>query len=245
VSTVRKGILVPSLATLVAFGILVGLGQWQLYRKVWKETLIDSMTQRLAAAPEELPPPEQWNTLTPDNAEFRRVKLHGDFLPVRDTYAYVAGSALRDDIKDPGYFVFRPAKLSNGKLVAVNRGYVPLEYMNQTPAGPADIVGYIRFPEKPSMFVTDSSSDGDTWFVRDPIAMAKARGWGEVAPFYIDQESPVPAGGLPRPSALTVMLRDDHLGYALTWFGLAGTLAGVYIAWLIGRWRQKKTEGQA
>ena len=236
-STVRKGLLVPTLFVLAAFAVLVSLGQWQLSRKVWKETLIDAMTQRLSAAPEELPPPEQWNSLTPDNAEFRRVKLRGEYLTVRDTYAYVAGSALRNDIKEPGYFVFRPLKLANGNSVAINRGYVPLEYMQQTPAGPADVVGYIRFPEKSSSFVTDSSSNGDTWFVRDPTAMAKARGWGEVAPFYIDQESPVPAGGLPRPSALSVMLRNDHFGYALTWFGLAAVLLGVYAAWLFSRRR--------
>lgn len=236
-STVRKGVLVPTLAVLAAFAVLAALGQWQLSRKVWKENLIDAMTQRLAAAPQELPPPEQWNTLTPDNAEFRRVKLRGEYLPVRDTYAYVAGSALRNDIKEPGYFVFRPLKLANGKVVTINRGYVPLEYMEQTPAGVADVTGYIRFPEKAPLFVSESSSNGDTWFVRDPLAMAKARGWGEVAPFYIDQELPVPAGGMPRPSALAVTLRNDHLGYALTWFGLAAVLAGVFLAWLISRRR--------
>jgi cytochrome oxidase assembly protein ShyY1 len=237
VSTARKGIVGPSLVVLAAFAVLVSLGQWQLSRKVWKENLISAMTQRLAAAPQELPPPDQWNTLTPDNAEFRRVKLSGEYLPVRDTYAYVAGSALRNDIKEPGYFVFRPMKLASGKVVAINRGYVPLEYMEQTPAGPAEVVGYIRFPEKAAWFMTESNSDGDTWFVRDPQAMAKARGWGEVAPFYIDQELPVPASGMPRPSALSVTLRNDHLGYALTWFGLAAVLAGVYLAWLISRRR--------
>jgi cytochrome oxidase assembly protein ShyY1 len=86
--------------------------------------------------------------------------------------------------------------------------------------------------------MTEVNKSGDTWFVRNPTKMAAARGWGEVAPFYIDQESPVPASGLPRPASLTVMLRDDHFGYALTWFGLAAVLAGVYIAWLIGRRRR-------
>jgi len=237
VSSVRKGVVVPTLAVLAAFAVLVSLGQWQLSRKVWKENLINAMTQRLAAAPQELPPPGEWNTLTPDNAEFRRVKLRGEYLPVRDTYAYVAGSALRTDIKEPGYFVFRPLKLAGGKVVTINRGYVPLEYTEQTPAGPAEVTGYIRFPEKAPLFITESNNTGDTWFVRDPLAMAKARGWGEVAPFYIDQELPVPASGLPRPSALTVTLRNDHLGYALTWFGLAAVLAGVYLAWLISRRR--------
>jgi len=237
VSTARKGIVVPSLVVLAAFAVLVSLGQWQLSRKVWKENLIAAMTQRLAVAPQELPPPDQWNTLNPDNAEFRRVKVSGEYLPVRDTYAFVAGSALRNDIKEPGYFVFRPMKLADGRIVAINRGYVPLEYMEQTPAGPAEVVGYIRSPEKAAWFMTESNSDGDTWFVRDPQAMAKARGWGEVAPFYIDQELPVPASGMPRPSALTVTLRNDHFGYALTWFGLAAVLAGVYLAWLISRRR--------
>ena len=64
-----------------------------------------------------------------------------------------------------------------------------------------------------------------TWFVRDQRAMAKALDWGEVAPFYVDQESPVPAGGVPKPGPLKPQLRNDHLGYALTWFGLAAGLA--------------------
>jgi cytochrome oxidase assembly protein ShyY1 len=237
----KKGFVAPSVTALVVFAVLVGLGYWQLQRKVWKETLIASMNERLAAAPVDLPPPDQWGSLNPGNAEFRRVKLHADFMPVPDTYAYVAGSALRTDIKEPGYFVFHPAKLPDGKTVVVNRGYVPLEYNVQSPPGPVDVVGYLRFPEKPSMFVSDSSSKGDTWFVRNQLLMAKSRGWGEVAPFYIDQEAPVPASGLPRPSALTVTLRDDHLGYALTWFGLAAVLVGVYGTWLFGR-RRKPAE---
>ena len=67
--------------------------------------------------------------------------------------------------------------------------------------------------------------------MRDPQTMAQVRGWGPVAPFYIDQEAPVPAGGLPRPGPLAVQLRNDHLGYALTWFGLAAALAAVFAVW--------------
>jgi cytochrome oxidase assembly protein ShyY1 len=234
----RRGVVVPSLATACALALLLGLGFWQLERKAWKEGLIAAMDARLAAAPAELPPPEQWGTLTPDNAEFRRVRFRGEFLPVKDTYAFVAGSALRNDIREPGYFVFRPARLANGRVVVVNRGYVPLEHTAQSPAEAQEITGYIRFPEKSSPFTSDSDAAGDVWFVRDQRAMAAKRGWGEVAPFYVDQETPAPAGGLPRPSALTVNLRNDHLGYALTWFGLAATLAGVFAAWLIARWRQ-------
>ena len=236
--TASRGLMMPALVSAVAFAILIALGVWQLDRKTWKEGLIAAMTERLAAEPADLPPPETWDQLTPENAEFRRVRVRADFIPVPDTYAYVAGSALRNDIKEPGYFVFRPARLPNGRTVVVNRGYVPMNYTKQSPAGMQEITGYLRFPEKGSGFTSASDASGDTWFVRDQRAMAKARGWGEVAPFYIDQETPVPPGGLPRPSALTVTLRNDHLGYALTWFGLAATLAGVFIAWVVSRGRQ-------
>jgi cytochrome oxidase assembly protein ShyY1 len=75
------------------------------------------------------------------------------------------------------------------------------------------------------------------WFTRDHLAMARALGWGEVAPFYVDLELPVPAGGIPKPGALEVHLKDDHLQYAITWFGLAGAVAIALVVWLRGQWR--------
>ena len=66
--------------------------------------------------------------------------------------------------------------------------------------------------------------------------MAALKGWGEVAPFYIEQEAPVPSGGLPHPSALKVQLRNDHLQYAITWYGLAATLAVMFAIWA---WRRR------
>ena len=69
--------------------------------------------------------------------------------------------------------------------------------------------------------------------------MAQAEKWGMVAPFYIDQESPVPAGGLPLPGKVVVNLPNNHLQYAITWFGLALGLAGVYAVWVVGRLRRR------
>src|SRR5579883_1032475 len=67
----------------------------------------------------------------------------------------------------------------------------------------------------------------------DPAAIAAAKGLGAVAPFYVEQESPMPPGGLPQPGRLVVSLPDNHLQYALTWFGLAGVLAGVFVSWAV------------
>ena len=67
--------------------------------------------------------------------------------------------------------------------------------------------------------------------------MAATKGWSNVAPFYVEQELPVPAGGWPKPGKLVVNLPNNHLQYAITWFGLAMALAGVYLVWVIRHFR--------
>lgn len=233
----RRSLIGPAIVAAGAFAILVSLGVWQLQRKAWKETLIETMSQRAAARPIDLPAPATWNALMPSADEFRRVKLRAQFIEdAKPAFVYTGGSALRDDIKAPGYFVFAPARLPNGRIVAINRGYTAQPSVNPV-RGPIDLVGYLRFPESASLFVADHDASGATWFVRDQRAMAKALGWSETAPFYIDQESPVPAGGSPKPGPLKVQLRNDHLGYALTWFGLAAGLVAVFGIWA---WSQRR-----
>mgnify|MGYP006148021719 CR=1 FL=1 len=100
-----------------------------------------------------------------------------------------------------------------------------------------EITGYVRWPETPGLFVAEHDAAGDIWFVRDPAAMAKLRGWGAVAPFYIDQEAPAPPGGYPKPGPLTVRLKNDHLGYAITWFALAAALLCIWLAFHISKGR--------
>ena len=63
------GLLVPATITLA---VLIALGTWQLQRKAWKEALIATLDERLAAPPEPLPPPATWPTLDRDDAEYRR-----------------------------------------------------------------------------------------------------------------------------------------------------------------------------
>jgi cytochrome oxidase assembly protein ShyY1 len=213
--------------------VLISLGTWQLNRRAWKEALIATLQERVHAAPIALP---ERNALRTED-EFTRVRLRVEFDLGTDALLYAPNSALRDDVKTPGYFVFAPARLADGTRIVVNRGYVP----NRTypaPQGPQDMVGYVRWPEGSSWFVADHDQSGAVWYVRDPAKMAKVRGWGEVVPFYIEQESPVPPGGLPHPSSLNPQLRNDHLQYALTWYGLALTLLGVFAVWLWGRLRQ-------
>jgi cytochrome oxidase assembly protein ShyY1 len=238
IAVFARRLLFPSLFAIAGLAILIALGVWQLHRKEWKEALIATLDRQSKAEPVPLPPPSQWPSLTPDNSEFRRVRFAAAFKNENDVLLYTGASALRPDVKAPGYFIFTPVTLTDGRRIVVNRGYLPTDtYPGR--AGTEEIVGYIRFPEQPSLlrdFSVSSDTSRRVWTMRDHSGMAKARDWGEVAPFYIDQESPVPGPGLPRPGKLTVHLRNDHLGYALTWFGLAAALAAVFAAWVAREW---------
>jgi len=239
------GVVVTTLTVLVCVAFLCGLGVWQLHRKVWKENLIAAMTERLTQTPQPLAPPSDWGNLTQGNNEFRRVHFAAEFLPGQEALVYSAGSALRTDIEGPGYFVFAPARLSDGSVVVVDRGFVPVNRKDiatreaSVPKGPIDVVGVLRWPETRGMFTPAEEVKGNVWFLRDPAAMSAKDHWGSTAPFYVDQEAPAPPGGWPKPGKLEVHLPDNHLQYALTWFGLAAGLIGVYGWWLFGRVRNR------
>jgi surfeit locus 1 family protein len=226
-----RGLLIPAAVTLCGLAVLLGLGTWQVERKAWKEGLIATLNARAATAPVALPPPDQWGSLTAENSEFMRVRLRADFRS-DDALVYTSGSALRDDVKSPGYFVFAAGRLPGGQHVVVNRGYVKERgYPQQT--GPAEIVGYLRWPEGSSLFVADRDAKADVWYVRDHRAIARVRGWDNAAPFYIEQEAPLPPGGVPHPASLRPNLPNHHLQYALTWYGLALVLVAVFAAWAV------------
>jgi surfeit locus 1 family protein len=233
----RQSFVVPAAAALAAFAVLLGLGTWQIERKAWKENLIATLDRRLNDAPVTLPPASEWPDMTPDNSEFMRVRLTVAFAGAADALVYTSGSSIRDDVKGAGYFVFTPGRLPDGREVVVNRGFTPSRSYPAA-SGQANIVGAIRWPESPSVFVADHDAAGDIWMVRDPPAMAAFKGWGAVAPFYVEQESPVPPGGQPHPAPLRVRLRNDHLQYAITWYGLAAVLAVMCAIWAARRRRE-------
>jgi cytochrome oxidase assembly protein ShyY1 len=226
---------------LVAVATFVGLGSWQLQRKAWKEALIESLEQRLSSPPVDLPPRGRWAALDPAYDEFRRVKFSAVLLPGAEALVYTSGSALRSDVFGSGYWVFALARLPAGGLVVINRGFVPQGWQDSaTPdaAGmPAntDLVGVMRWPESRSVFSPKDDPDRNLWFVRDPVAIATAKGWGDVAPFYIELESPQPASGLPRAGRLRANLRNEHLQYAITWYGLAVVVVTMFVFWVSGR----------
>jgi cytochrome oxidase assembly protein ShyY1 len=231
--------------TLAMVAISVGLGLWQLQRRVEKHALISALTERLAVAPEPLPPPSQWRALKAASDEFRRVTFTAAYARFPDAMVYSSGSAVREDVSGPGTWAFLPAKLASGETVVINAGFVENTMQDRSvedraverlvPDRPVTLTGYLRFPEAAGMLTPGANPSKRLWFARDIGAMAASLSWGQVAPFYIDLESPVPPSGIPKPGPLQVHLKDDHMQYAITWFTLALALVIAFGVW----WRRK------
>src|ERR1700686_2205585 len=200
--------------TLAMVAVFVGLGVWQCQRRVEKHALIAALTERLAAAPVPLPSPAQWSALTPSHDEFRRVRFTATYASGPDAMVYSSGSAVRDDISGPGTWAFLPARLSTGETVVVNAGFVQNTMQDREQQDravkrlitgqPVELTGSIRFPEHAGLLSPAANPAKRLWFTRDHLAMAQALGWGDVTPFYIDLEAPVPESGVPKPGPLDV-----------------------------------------
>ena len=248
----RRGKAGFTIFTLAMVAVCVGLGLWQLQRRVEKHTLIAALDERLAASPEALPQPSQWSALTPARDEFRRVTFIATYARLLDAMVYSSGSAVRDDVSGPGTWAFLPAQLPGGETVAINTGFVQNTMQDRTQQDravgklvtgqPVNLTGYLRFPEAAGALTPAENVTKRLWFTRDQQAMALALGWSadgkKLAPFYLDLESPAPENGIPKPGPLRVHLKDDHMQYAVTWFGLAAAMAIAFLVW----WRAQRRE---
>ncbi len=224
------GALITTLTVLLAMAILIGLGTWQVQRLAWKEDLIARMAERLAAKPISLPA----QVIRPDDWDFRPVAVRGTFDP--SAVLYVAGRTRGGEL---GYDLVMPLRRDDGAVLLVNRGWVPLAARGAAPApaaGPVTVRGVARMPLPPGAFVPDNEPAANNWFSMDLDAMAAAAGAGAVQPVYLLATAESPAEpDTPQPHRVSANLPNNHLGYAITWYGLAATLAVIFVIYMRGR----------
>ena len=133
--------------------------------------------------------------------------------------------------RGPGYWVVTPLVTDAGTIL-VNRGFVPNERRDRAAHSAGEIsevltvTGLLRLSEPDGGFLRRNDPRAERWYSRDVAAIARARGIGTVAPYFIDADATAHPGGL-----TVVTFRNVHLVYALTWFALAGLSA--WGAWLI------------
>ena len=225
----------PTLFTLVAGAILVVLGVWQLHRLAWKEGLLAEIAARADAPPVALPPLAEWSRLKPEDYDYRHVEVSGRFAYADTALVFSPGGPQG---VGPGYLFLTPLRLASGAYVIVNRGFVPAELAAKLrdQAGRDEDVhlfGLMRPPQRRSMFTPADHPDKGEYFTRDPLAIAAHFDLAPMAPFTIDVDATPGATGWPRGGATERDLPNNHLSYALTWFGLAVGLLGVFVAFVI------------
>jgi surfeit locus 1 family protein len=240
-------LVLPGLVAALALGILLSLGTWQLSRLAWKQGLVAQVEERSTAPAIPLSGREGWGRMSPERDEYRRVTVTGRFRHEGEAYLYhVAGDSRQADRGRPqgqGYFVMTPLVTAGGDTVIVNRGFVPTE--RRDPAtrtagqveGEMTVTGLVRYPETRGAFAAPDDPARRLFYTRDLVAMARVMGVNArmTAPFSIDAEDSAVPGGLPRGGETRLTFANRHLEYALTWFGLALTLIGVFAAFAIQR----------
>lgn len=223
----------PLAATLAALAILLSLGFWQLERKAWKEELLRQIETRAHEAPGAIVPESGWPRWRAADDEFRHVRLEGTLLPDR-LIALNGLAELRARQATQGFYFFAPLKLADGSHVMVNLGFAPAELRDAALASlrskppQAHVTGLVRAPETRGLFMPENDPAREAWWVRDLDDMGRARGLDRLAPFYVDADATPASEGWPRGGQTQLTLRNHHLEYALTWFGLAAALLGVF-----------------
>lgn len=239
-SELVRSLAAPLVATTLALAVLVSLGFWQLERKAWKEGLLRQIESRAHGEPGEIVPERDWPEWRASDDEFRRVRLEGAYQA--DRLVALNGLAeLRARQATQGFYLFEPLRRDDGSTVMVNRGFVPTELRDQAIAAlrsappRTSVVGLVRAPETRGWFVPENEPARDRWWVRDLGDMARARGLARLAPFYVDADATANPGVWPKGGQTQLTLRNDHLQYAVTWFGLAATLLVVFAAFARSR----------
>jgi surfeit locus 1 family protein len=222
-----------------ASAIALGLGLWQLQRRATKAELIAAIEARAGVAPQPLPDPSEWPSLRPGDYDYRHVVLEGIFAHDKEVLIFRASGGGTTGVTEPGYLVLTPLRLATGAFVVVNRGFVSYSSLGGIARGdPARasvtrVTGLMRAPEARNLFTPSDNLAHGRGFTRDPAAIAAHFGLDPSAPFSIDADASANWSGWPKGGTTELRIPDNHLSYALTWFGLAATGAAVLgtLAW--------------
>lgn len=223
----------PTVAMLAALALLLALGTWQMQRLHWKEALIAERETQLTASPELLPARgEDWRAW-----EFRRVRAAGEF---RHDLEQLFGAYGRDG--QVGHHVLTPLVRPDGAAVLVDRGWVPADRAHPAArregqvAGEVEVMGIARYrgDAAAGWFTPVNRPETGMWYSYDLPALERALGL-DLAPVVVEADATPNPGGLPLGGQTRVELPDNHLQYAVTWYGLAAALVAIYLAFSLER----------
>ena len=234
----------PSIFSIVVFTVLFSFGTWQVKRLFWKEALIEKYITQSQSNPIKNPSKLDFSNIN----EFKSVELSGSFLHKDEIY--ITGKTYEGNA---GFHVITPFNLSNNKIILINRGWVSESYRNPEKRGfslvegQIHLKGIIRYPQKKGYFVPENDGKNGFWFTIKPIEIINFLNLNSnkvINNYYIDalrqgKKLTLPIGVTGNPK-----LRNQHLSYAVTWYGLALSLLFVYFSYHVssGRLSLKKRD---
>ena len=232
--TARR-LLGPGLMTAGMLIVLLGLGTWQVKRLFWKEALLAQIDRAEAAPPVPLPAAPSLP------APFTKVSATGRLLPDK-TALYGADVRTLPSGPEMGARMIEAMREADGRVILVDRGWVPLKRDRpiDEPSGPVTVSGYARPGDSPHWFSVRDDVPARRFFTLDPKAIGAAIGEPDVPPFVlvILGSGPPPPGGdervvdhWPDPARHLPRPPNNHLVYAVTWYGLAVALLAIFVVW--------------
>jgi surfeit locus 1 family protein len=215
----------PLVIGLTGTVVLASLGAWQLQRLDWKEGVLSEIEGRIAAEPVAVPPAPD-----PEAHKYLPVIAAGD---IQNAHLRMLTSVPR---VGPGYRLISAFRLDDGRLVMLDEGFVP-EGGDTDPDAADDVTvtGNLHWPDDVDRFTPEPDLDAGLFFGRDVARMAEALGTEPVLIVVRDIEG-VPPRATPLP-VTTEGIPNNHLGYAVQWFGLALVWAGMtlFLLWRTAR----------
>lgn len=224
--------------------ILLGLGTWQVQRLHWKEGLLARIDERIHSEPVDLAAIEA-RAAEGGDIEYRPVTVEGTYRHASERHFLATWQG------QSGFNVYTPLELDDGRWLFVNRGFVPYDRKDAATRpdgqveGPVTVTGLAREApaEKPSFVVPENDPDGNVFYWKDIQAMTASAGLpkdARVVPLFVDANDAPNPGGLPVGGVTLIDLPNNHLQYAVTWYGLAAVLVVILF---LSLWRRKSDDG--
>jgi surfeit locus 1 family protein len=218
-----RRLLWPGLMTLVMLAVLLGLGTWQIERLKWKQGVLAQIARAEAAPAAPLP-------AEPDS--YSKVQITGH---LRDDLSASYGADVRDTPEGTqlGTYLIVPLERDDGDPILVDRGWVPDKRPRPIARATGDVTleGYVRPSEKPGIFSATDNPPARLFYTLNAQAIGSALGLPRVAPFILVALGPQPPERYPDPARHLPRPPNNHLSYAITWYGLAVALVVIFALW--------------
>ncbi|MBG1233418.1 SURF1 family protein [Aestuariivirga litoralis] len=211
------------LAAALGLIVLCSLGTWQMKRLAWKQGLIATLHERMAQ--EAIPLADALKRYQAgEDVEYLKVSAKGTFDPAHVQLKQTTFKGLAAWEGLAGFHA------EDGQDVLVDLGAAPARDVAVKPV--MEVTGIIRLHNLGrGTFDPTNNPAANEWYWWDVPALQQAAGLKAGTPPVILQAFEN-ASGFTAAEA-KVELRNNHLGYAITWYGLACALVGVTLAFVL------------